>query len=245
MPNLPTTAALNSGPGSQRPKGSPGPRRAADCWIPAAIESPPTGKIPGPPLPRSLPRSLPHSLPPGASRARLNPDFLPRAGKPRADLGPQRTRSQLVASPTVDTGSQTRWQWAGAAGSLSPFRERLSNSCPRRGATWAAERAVPVRSQPGGHRSVSILRFFPSPSAGVQSAKWQYLELRWVPALQDPRSSYCGLRTWGHRGRARAVFGVTLPAERQSAGEDIFCFFSPHPGNKRSECSGWLRRGSV
>lgn len=86
----------------------PGPRRAAEGRLPAAAESPPTGNIPGRPSLR------PPSLSPPSRRSPPGPDFLP-AGR----WEPRR-------SPGAAGGV------GGAAGSLGPFRLRLSNSRPRR-----------------------------------------------------------------------------------------------------------------
>lgn len=88
----------------------------------------------------ALPVSLP---PPVAAPARLGPDFLLGTGKARAGWGPRGPRSQLAA-PRPPRG----WRWAGAAGSLGPFPERLSNLRLRCGGTWVASRAL--RSGPGG-----------------------------------------------------------------------------------------------
>lgn len=63
------------------------------------------------------------------------------------------------------------WPWAGAACSLNPFRKRLSNSRPRRRATWAAARAV--RAGPGGRPQLGECpSALPSPSP-VQPAEWR------------------------------------------------------------------------
>lgn len=110
--------------------------------------------------------------------------------------------------------------WAGAAGGLCRFRERLSNSSPLRGATWAAPRAWRVASRRGGHRLVSVPRF----------AFLSLPMLDWLSgsALRRPQASplwdedlapSCLGHTRRRLGRGKVVRGVT---------------FYPHPGNQSS-----------
>ncbi|XP_075860732.1 LOW QUALITY PROTEIN: uncharacterized protein LOC142871533 [Microcebus murinus] len=119
--------------GPAAPRRFRGPRGSANCWTAAA----------GPslhPLEKFLVRlsSLPPSLP---LQLRLAPTSCRALGS-RARAGVPGGRARSWPRP----GRPGGWQWAGAAGNLGAFRERLSNSRPRRGGTWAAPRAVRVRS---------------------------------------------------------------------------------------------------
>lgn len=133
-------------------------------------QSPPTGNIPGPPLPGSLPSlSLPPSLPPlpglrsAATSCRVLGNRAHFGGPPESGARSGRRLGPRGGQP-----------WAGAAGGLCGFRERLSNSSPLRGATWAAPRAWRVASRRDGHRLVSVPRFAPSPFAHARlAAAWR------------------------------------------------------------------------
>lgn len=109
-------------------------------------QSPPTGNIPGPPLPASLPPCLPQSLPPAAAWAPFGRNFLPSAGELCAFRGPPK----FCARSGKKLGPRDGQPWAGVASCSSRFRERLSNSRPLCGATWAAPRSLRVASRQAG-----------------------------------------------------------------------------------------------
>lgn len=129
------------------------------------------------------------------------------------------------------------WQWAGAAGSLSLFRERLSNSRPRRRGTWQPLASC-VPDPAGGHHSVSAPWLSPLPLS-VHSADWQCLD-----SSRDPHPPGTPAQPPAGCGLPAAEEGLGLrwllpgrPSQpragaREARARRHFLSFSPHPGNE-------------
>lgn len=218
---------LPPGSSPQR-RGFPGPRRAAHCWIPAAalVSTHWKNSWPAPPSPpsRRSPGSAPTSCRALRSRA--------RAGVPggRARSWPPRGR-----------------QWAGAAGSLGPFRERLSNSRPRH--CPGQPRAPCVADPADGHRLVSVPRLSPCPSASAASgvSAQSHSEAPTLPG--HPPSPLRG-EDWGGRGRPGAALApprATLAARLSAGGsfKETFSVLQPPPRKQKERARRVAPRGSV
>lgn len=143
------------------------------------------------------------------------------------------------------------WPWAGTAGSLSPSRERLSNSRPRRHGTWAASRAVcagPAGRRPPLGECPSALSS-PSASAARRVAVPRFI-LRPSPT-GDTRLAPFGVWTPGGRdglGAALASPGATFPAPGWSAGgscKETFSVLLPPPRKQKERTRRVAPRGSV